>query len=109
MRRIGTVFNKNPFLGCAHLKFASDDYWKCCLRLYGSSLQHQSGTCKMGPTSDPEAVVDPQLRVHGIDNLRVVDASVMPTIPAGHTNAIVIMIAEKASDLIKNSWRMKTN
>lgn len=109
MRRIGTQFNKNPFLGCEHLRFASDDYWRCCLRLYGSSLQHQSGTCKMGPNSDPDAVVDPELKVHGIENLRVADASVMPTIPAGHTNAIVIMIAEKAADMIKNSWRMKTN
>ncbi|XP_037813969.1 glucose dehydrogenase [FAD, quinone] [Lucilia sericata] len=109
MRRIGTQFNRNPFLGCEHLPFSSDSYWKCCLRLYGSSLQHQSGTCKMGPSSDPEAVVDPQLRVYGIDNLRVADASIMPNIPAGHTNAIVIMIAEKAADMIKNSWRMKTN
>ncbi|KAI8121743.1 Glucose dehydrogenase [FAD, quinone] [Lucilia cuprina] len=109
MRRIGTQFNRNPFLGCEHLPFSSDDYWKCCLRLYGSSLQHQSGTCKMGPPSDPEAVVDPLLRVYGTENLRVADASIMPNIPAGHTNAIVIMIAEKAADMIKNSWRMKTN
>ncbi|XP_065371900.1 glucose dehydrogenase [FAD, quinone] [Calliphora vicina] len=109
MRRIGTQFNRNPFLGCEQHPFASDEYWKCCLRLYGSSLQHQSGTCKMGPRSDTEAVVDPQLKVYGIDNLRVADASIMPNIPAGHTNAIVIMIAEKAADMIKNSWRMKTN
>lgn len=61
----------------------------------------------MGPPTDPTAVVDPQLRVHGIKQLRVVDASIMPTIPAGHTNAIVIMIAEKAADMIKNSWRMR--
>ena len=61
----------------------------------------------MGRPTDPTAVVDPQLRVHGIKQLRVVDASIMPTIPAGHTNAIVIMIAEKAADMIKNSWRMR--
>lgn len=62
----------------------------------------------MGPVDDPEAVVDQELRVHGLSNLRVVDASIMPTIPAGHTNAIVIMIAEKASDMIKDFWRLKT-
>lgn len=62
----------------------------------------------MGPSSDPEAVVDPQLRLIGVENLRVVDASIMPTIPAGHTNAIVTMIAEKAADMIKDSWRVKT-
>ncbi|XP_013108372.1 glucose dehydrogenase [FAD, quinone] [Stomoxys calcitrans] len=107
MRKIGTEFNTKPFLGCEEYLFASDDYWKCSLRLYGTSLQHQSGTCKMGPIADAEAVVDPQLRVHGVKNLRVVDASIMPTIPAGHTNAIVIMIAEKASDMIKTRWRAK--
>uniref|UniRef100_A0A1I8M1L1 Glucose-methanol-choline oxidoreductase N-terminal domain-containing protein n=1 Tax=Musca domestica TaxID=7370 RepID=A0A1I8M1L1_MUSDO len=108
MSRIGTQFNTKKFPGCEKHTFASKDYWKCCLRLYGSSLQHQSGTCKMGPVDDPEAVVDQELRVHGLSNLRVVDASIMPTIPAGHTNAIVIMIAEKASDMIKDFWRLKT-
>jgi Choline dehydrogenase and related flavoproteins len=58
----------------------------------------------MGPDSDPDAVVDPQLRVRGIDGLRVVDASIMPVIPAGHTNAVVYMIGEKAADMIKQTW-----
>ncbi|XP_055847607.1 glucose dehydrogenase [FAD, quinone] isoform X2 [Episyrphus balteatus] len=106
MRKVGSQFHKKPFLGCENEPFNSESYWRCCLRLYGSSLQHQSGTCKMGPDFDTEAVVDPQLRVKGIQNLRVVDASIIPIIPAGHTNAIVIMIAEKASDMIKQSWGM---
>lgn len=61
---------------------------------------HAAGTCKMGPESDPEAVVGPDLRVHGLDALRVIDASIMPAIVSGNTNAPTIMIGEKGSDLV---------
>ncbi|XP_063697755.1 glucose dehydrogenase [FAD, quinone]-like [Culicoides brevitarsis] len=94
-----------PYPGCENVPFRSDEYYKCLIVNYASSLQHQSGTCKMGPASDSSAVVDSELKVYGIKGLRVVDASIMPTIPASHTNAVVFMIGEKGSDLIKNHWK----
>jgi choline dehydrogenase len=67
----------------------------------GTTTFHLMGTCRMAPDSDPTSVVDDQLRVRGLLGLRVVDASVMPTIPRGNTNAPTIMVAERAADLLK--------
>ncbi|MBF2734715.1 MAG: GMC family oxidoreductase N-terminal domain-containing protein [Betaproteobacteria bacterium AqS2] len=66
----------------------------------GTTAFHLMGSCRMGPASDPMAVVDDRLRVHGVEGLRVADASIMPMMPSANTNASTLMIAEKASDLI---------
>jgi choline dehydrogenase len=84
-------------------KVQTDDEWLDFARGNGQTTYHVIGTCKMG--QDPMAVVDDQLRVHGIAGLRVIDASIMPTLPSGNTNAAVIMIAEKGADMIKAAAR----
>jgi choline dehydrogenase-like flavoprotein len=66
----------------------------------GSTIFHPVGTAKMGLASDPFAVVDARLRVHGLQNLRVIDASVMPTITSGNTNTPTIMIAAKGAAMV---------
>jgi choline dehydrogenase len=75
-----------------------DDEYLAFAREHGQSAYHPVGTCRMG--RDPNAVVDPQLRVHGVPGLRIADASVMPTLVSGNTNAACMMIGEKAADLI---------
>lgn len=82
---------------CKDIKWGTDEYWKCYAKHTVASLLHAVGTCSMGP----DGVVDERLRVHNVSGLRVVDASVIPKIPSGNTNAPVMMIGEKAADMIK--------
>ncbi|XP_046483282.1 glucose dehydrogenase [FAD, quinone]-like [Neodiprion pinetum] len=104
MEKLNSRPNSNTIPECAHLNFPSRDYWRCYTRFFSLTSYHPTSTCKMGPAGDKMAVVDSRLRVHGVNGLRVVDASIMPTIVSGNTNAPTIMIAEKAADLVKEDW-----
>lgn len=104
IRAARTIFAQKPFDPLRGEELApgaavqSDDELDAYLRETAVNDIHSVGTCRMG--RDPLAVVDPHLRVHGVEGLRVVDASVMPMVPGGNTNVPVMMIAEKAADMI---------
>jgi choline dehydrogenase-like flavoprotein len=82
----------------------TDDDIRALLRARVDTVYHPVGTCKMG-VNDPMAVVDPKLKVHGLEGLRIVDASIMPSLIGGNTNAPTIMIGEKAADMITAEMR----
>lgn len=86
---------------CKQFEFGTDDYWRCHIKTLPAIIYHATGTCKMGPDNDPTSVVNQFLQVRGVDGLRVIDASIMPEIPAGHTSAPTFMIGEHGSDLVK--------
>lgn len=91
--------------GCEKYPFDSNSYWKCAVRHLSAPFnQDQTSTCKMGPSYDREAVVDSNLQVHGVRNLRVVDSSVIPLPITGQITIPATMMGEKASDLIKTYW-----
>lgn len=104
-KRFNATLLPVAFPGCKHVPFGTDPYWACVARQVTTTLGHFVGTCKMGPRRN-SGVVDHRLRVHGINGLRVVDASIIPTIVTGHTNAVAYMIAEKAADMIKEDWKV---
>lgn len=84
------TFLRLPLPECDELPFPSDEYFKCYINQMGTSVYHPVGTARMGPNTDKKAVVDSRLRVHGMPNIRVADASIMPKIISANTNAPVI-------------------
>lgn len=101
---IGSRLHSVPYPACKAYRFGSDKYWECAARQLTTTLHHQCCTSRMGPWTDSQAVVDPELRVYGIRGLRIADASIFPSLPRAHTMAPTIMVGEKAADLIKSTW-----
>lgn len=104
-QKYGSRLHNYPVPYCKHLKFGSDDYWRCVIRHLSVGIWHLSGTCKMGPISDPSSVVDSRLRVYGIKGLRVIDASIMPMVPAAHTHFPSMMLGAKGADMVIEDWK----
>ncbi|XP_057669068.1 glucose dehydrogenase [FAD, quinone]-like [Diorhabda carinulata] len=104
MKKFDPQIVKVDLPDCDQYEYRSDDYWRCSLRHLTATTYHPTGTCKMGPASDKTAVVDPELRVHGIKNLRVADASIMPKIVSANTHAPSMMIGHKAGVMIQERW-----
>ena len=103
-RRVGRTAALKPYIAEELLpkpEFVTDEQLLQDIRERGTTIFHPVGTCKMAPESDAMGVVDDRLRVRGLEGLRVVDCSIMPTVVSGNTNAPAIMIGEKASDIIK--------
>ncbi|XP_017883555.1 glucose dehydrogenase [FAD, quinone]-like [Ceratina calcarata] len=104
MQKIGLKLKNVTVPQCADRTYLTDDYWKCAVRYDSRPENHQTGSCKMGPASDPMAVVDLRLKVNGVKGLRVADASVLPQVVSGNPVASYNMVGERAADFIKEDW-----
>lgn len=89
---------------CKNHALGSDSYWECAVRTMIVSARHLGATCRMGPPNDVYAVVDPELRVYGVEGLRVADSSAIPRPITAHSSTPAIMIGEKAADMIQRTW-----
>lgn len=93
-----------PLKPCSLFKFSSEEYWNCTIPYFTHSMFNIVGTCPMGTDPKEEAVVDHNLNVHGVKNLRVADSSVFPSTLSGHPYATCLVIGEKLSDIIKSKY-----
>lgn len=107
MQKFNSTIAAFDYPACRAFTPFSDNHIECMIRQYTFTIYHPVGTCKMGPATDPAAVVDPELRVYGVERLRVIDSSIIPELPRGHTNAATIMIGEKGADMIKDYWSLR--
>ncbi|XP_017476671.1 PREDICTED: glucose dehydrogenase [FAD, quinone]-like [Rhagoletis zephyria] len=105
MRELNATLFRIPLEECDEYEYRSEAYWRCYVKYFGEGGYHLTGTVKMGPSSDRGACVDPRLRLYGVENLRVADASIMPDVPHANTNAPTIMIGERGADFIKQDWK----
>lgn len=103
-REIGASLSSTPFPSCTEVEFMSRAYWECYIKHFSLSSNNLVGTCKMGPPDSSSSVVDSELRVLGVDGLRIIDASVLPFIPVTGTLAPTMVIAEKGADMLRNFW-----
>lgn len=108
-KKVNGAIKRIYYKDCDDTDFGSNEYWECMARTITYNVYHPVGTAKMGKPEDPTSVVDSKLKVIGVQGLRVVDASVMPTIPSVNTNAAVMMIAERAADFIKEDYGVLHN
>lgn len=94
-QRMGARINDTPLPDCKRHAFGSESYWRCFIRHMVRNNCHISSSAKMGPESDPQAVLDPELRVYGINKLRVADSSITPTQIAGHSQAVTYLLGRR--------------
>jgi choline dehydrogenase-like flavoprotein len=104
LNNLGIYLDTVPEPEYKYFYFGTDSYWNCLSRMYNETSEQYGGSCKIGPSRDPSAVVDPYLKVHGFKNLRVVDASVIPVYVNANTYAVTLMIAEKYGRMIRDDW-----
>ncbi|XP_043515903.1 glucose dehydrogenase [FAD, quinone]-like [Frieseomelitta varia] len=104
MKEIGVTYVDEYVEQCAGFEPDSDDFWNCVIQWNTRPENHQTGSNRMGPRTDPTTVVNNRLQVHGIKGLRVADASVQPNVVSGNPVASVNMVGERAADFIKQDW-----
>uniref|UniRef100_A0A0U9HSG9 Putative GMC oxidoreductase n=1 Tax=Chrysomela populi TaxID=154003 RepID=A0A0U9HSG9_CHRPP len=106
-KKVNAQFSMKSPPACSHLEFRTEEFWRCAIKYITSHNNHPVSTCRMGPSPESGDVVDAQMRVHGVEKLRVADASIIPLSTSSHINSICYMIGEKLADIVKNTYLIK--